>query len=178
VKYLKSFNELNENKYQDAALDKIDKVGGFKNLPDIDKLALLSDSDNYAELKKINLSNIFRELGGTFGRLMIKVKIKDIKDQPIDHQFSKEFANKEGWLSSYINYSSEGEAYVTVRFDEFKPDTDMKGGGTYEDRPIMMDNIYPIEYNDTKPEFIEYQKRVEADRQKFMDDFSMLDDDK
>jgi hypothetical protein len=164
---------INENSYQDTALDNINKMGGFDKLPDIDKLALLSDSGNYNELKKLSLSKIFKELGGTFGRLMVKVKVKDIKDQPIDHQFSKEFANKEGWLASYIDYSDKNEPYITVRFDNYKPDTNMKGGGTYEERPIMMDNMFPIGYDETKPEFIEYQKRVEADRKNFLNTFGM-----
>jgi hypothetical protein len=166
----------NENKFQDSALDKINKEGGFKNLPDIDKLALLSDSGNYNELKKLSLSKIFKELGGTFGKLMIKVKVKDIKDQPVDHKFSKEFANKEGWLYPYIDYSGEGEPYITVRFDKFINDTNMKGGGTYEQRPIMMDNMFPIGYDKIKPEFVKYQNRVENDRHNFLNRFGMDDE--
>jgi len=177
MKYLKTFNELNENIFQNTALDKINNVGGFKNLPDIDKLALLSDSDNYDELKKLKLSKIFKELGGTFGMLMIKVKIKDIKDQIIDHEFSKKFANKTGWLYPYINYTDKNEPYVSVRFDEFTTDDKIMGGGMYEEYPIMMDNMYPIGYDETKPEFIKYQKRVEADREDFLNSLN-TDDDK
>jgi hypothetical protein len=160
---------LNENQYIDNALDKINRLGGFKNLPDIDKLALLTDSDNENELKKINLSKIYKENGGTFGRLMIKVRVKNKNEQPISHKFSQDFAGKIGWLYPYINYSDKNEAYVTVRFDEFNSDNDMKGGGRYEERPIMLDNIYPIGYNDIKSDFVKYDNKVDFDRKEFLD---------
>jgi hypothetical protein len=160
---------LKENQYMDNALDKINKLGGFKNLPDIDKLALLTHTDNENELKKLNLGRIFRENGGTFGRLMIKVKIKPKNEQPIKHKFSQDFAEKTGWLYPYINYSDENEAYVTVRFDEFNSDINMKGGGTYEEMPIMLDNMYPIGFDDIKSDFVNYDNKVDFDRKEFLD---------
>ncbi len=159
---------LNENRYVDAALEKIKSVGGFANLPDIDKLALLSDSGHTDQLKQLDLKKIFRENGGTYGRLMIKIKVKDIGEQPIKHKFSQEFAGKEGWLYPYIHYDNK-LPYVTVRFDEFVPDHTMKGGGTYEERPIFLDNIYPIGYNDIKSAFVKYDDKVKFDRQEFLD---------
>lgn len=165
------FNEqeiLKENQYIDNALDKINKLGGFKNLPDIDKLALLTDTDNENELKKLNLTRIFRENGGTFGRFMVKIKVKPTNEQPIKHKFSQEFAGKTGWLYPHINYSDKNEAYVTVRFDEFNSDYNMKGGGTYEERSIMLDNIYPIGYTDIKSDFVNYDNKVDFDRKEFL----------
>ncbi len=178
MKFIKTFNFfINENRFQDDALDKINALGGFDKLPDIDKLALLSDSDKESELKKLSLTKIFKENGGTFGMFMIKVRIKDISEQPIEHKFSQEFAGKDGWLYPYFHYSDEKEAYITVRFDEFISDEQMKGGGTYEERPIMLDNMYPIGYNEIKSDFVKYHDRVEADRQAFMDDMKEFFED-
>lgn len=168
---------LNENKYVDKALDKINKVGGFNYLSDIDKLALLTDTDNEKELKNLNLYKIYKENGGTFGRLMINVKVKPIKEQPIKHKFSQEFSEKEGWLYPYINYSEENEPYVRVRFDEFNPDFNMKGGGTYEERPIMLDNMYPIGYSDIKSDFVDYDRKVDFDRKEFLNNLGFSDED-
>jgi hypothetical protein len=167
--YLNEQQILKENQYIDNALDKINKLGGFKNLLDIDKLALLTDTDNENELKKLNLQKIFKENGGTFGRLMIKIKVKPKNEQPIKHKFSQEFAEKTGWLYPYVNYSDKNEEYVTVRFDEFNSDYNMKGGGTYEERPIMLDNMYPIGYDDIKSEFVNYDNKVGFDREEFLD---------
>lgn len=171
---------LNEGVHQDNALDKISKLGGFKNLPDIDKLALLTDTGDESQLKRLSLTKIFRENGGTFGRLMIKIRVKNANEQPVQHKFSQEFAGKEGWLYPYINVSNDNERYVTVRFDEFNDDTDMKGGGTYEERNIMVDNMYPIGYDDIKSEFAAHDNRVAFDRAEFLSDMDDLlggDDD-
>jgi hypothetical protein len=169
MKYIKPITDfLNENNYIDNALDKINSLGGFKNLPDIDKLALLSDSDNETEKKRLDLGRIYKENGGTFGRLMIKVRVKNIDEQRIKHKFSQEFAGKIGWLYPYINYTDDNDAYVIVRFDEYNSDLNMKGGGTYEERPILIKNLYPIGYNDIKSEFVNYDKRVESDRKDFL----------
>jgi len=168
---------LNENKYVDNALDKINRVGGFDKLPDIDKLALLTDTNNEKEIKKLNLINIYKENGGTFGRLMIKVRVKPIKEQPIKHKFSQEFSEQEGWLYPYFNYSDKNERYVTVRFDEFNSDFNMKGGGTYEERPIMLDNLYPIGYDDIKSDFADYDKKVDWDRKEFLNNLGFSDED-
>lgn len=140
-----------------------------KNLPDIDKLALLTGTNNENELKKLNLIKIFRENGGTFGRLMIEIKVKPKNEQPIKHNFSQEFAGKTGWLYPYINYSVENDAYVTVRFDEFNPNYSVKGGGTYVERPIMLDNMYPIGYTDIKSDFVNYDNKVDFNRKEFLD---------
>lgn len=162
---------LKENKYIDYALDKINKVGGFKKLPDIDKLALLTNTGNDVELKKLSLSDIYKQNGGTFGRFMVEVKVKPIDDQPIKHKFSQEFANKTGWLYPYINYDEMNQGYVTVRFGDFNADSNMKGGGTYTEGPIMLDNLYPIGYDDIKSDFVKYDKKVDMDRMDFLDMF-------
>lgn len=161
--------ESNEE-FQNAALDNMSKQGGFDNLSDLDKLALLGGTNDYTKLKKLNLGNIFREMGGTFGNKLIKVKIKPVNEQPIKHKFSQEMADQEGYLSRYIDYTKDGGdngAYVTVTFKNFKPDTKMKGGGTYPSYPIMLQNMFPIDYDHTNPEFVAYEKKVEQERNDF-----------
>jgi hypothetical protein len=167
-------NPLNENKqkFQDIALDKINKVGGFDKLPDIDKLALLGGT-NDSRLMSLDLNKIFKENGGTFGKLEITVRVKDENQQPIKHKFSKEFAGKKGYLYPYINYSEKGEPYVTVRFDEFISDPDYKGGGSYEERPIFLANMYPIDYDEIKSDFVKYQNKVDQDRSDFLSQFGL-----
>ena len=158
-------NEANE-KFQNKALEKINKVGGFEMLPDIDKLALLGGTDD-KRLMFLDLEKIFKENGGTFGMLEIKVKIKDANKQPIKHEFSQEFAGKEGYLFPYIHYSDDDKPYVTVRFDEFVSNLDNFGGGNYEERPIMLANMYPIDYDEIKTDFVKYQNKVDFERGEF-----------
>lgn len=158
---------IQESEYQDAALDKINQLGGFKNLPDIDKLALLSDTDNYNELKKLNLIDIYKQNGGTFGHLMIKVKIKPKNEQSIQHKMSQENAGKVAWLFSYIHYTDKKEPYVTVQFDEFNPDYKAYGGGQYERANIMLDNLFPIGYDEIKSDFVDYQRKADFERDEF-----------
>jgi hypothetical protein len=152
---------------QDKALDNFDEFNDFNNLRDIDKLALLGGT-NDPRLKNLDLGKIFKENGGTFGRFNVKVRIKSINEQMINHTFSKEFAGQVGYLNGYINYSDES-GYVTVRFNNFLKNTDLKGGGSYIERPIFLLNMYPIDYNDIKSEFKDYDLRVEKDRQYFVD---------
>lgn len=162
---------LLENKYQDQALDKLSKVGGFDKLPDLERLVLLAPSGDISKLKNINLQKVYKEKGGTFGNLQIKVRVKDINNQPIDHKFSKEFAGKDGYLFSPIHYDDKSQPYVIVRFKEFTSNPEYKGGGSYEERPIMLANIFPIDYNDIDDEFAKYQNKIDFDRKEFMSDF-------
>ena len=164
--------EENKQEFQDRALDKINKVGGFDKLSDIDKLALLGGT-NDGRLMSLDLNKIFKENGGTFGQLEVKIKVKDINQQPINHKFSKEFAGKEGYLYPYINYTENGEPYIKVRFDEFISNPDYKGGGSYEERPIFLANIYPIDYDEIKSDFVKYQNNVDQDRSDFLSQFGL-----
>ncbi len=171
IKQVMGLNLITENKeqFQDRALDKINQVGGIDNLTDIDKLALLGGT-NDPRLKTLNLINIFRENGGTFGKMEIKVRVKDLKDQSIDHKFSKDTAGQEGYLNGYIHYDSDDNPplpYVSVRFDEFTEDDTLYGGGSYKDLPIMLDNIYPIDYDEIKSEFVKYDQRRNQERADF-----------
>jgi hypothetical protein len=171
------WKDIKENKeeFQNRALDKINKAGGFNNLPDIDKLALLGGSDD-AQLKNLSLSKIFKENGGTFGKLEIKIKVKDKNNQPVEHKFSQEFAGKEGYLFPYINYDDDdNQPYVIVRFDEFASDPNLKGGGNYKELPIMLGNMYPIDYDKIKSDFVQYQNKVDFERNEFLKSFGLDD---
>ena len=62
---IKKFNDfINENKFVDDTLDKINKLGGFDNLPDIDKLSLLTDTNNEKELKNLVYLKYMRKMVG------------------------------------------------------------------------------------------------------------------
>lgn len=98
------------------------------------------------EVKKSSLSNIYNNLGGTFGLCEIKVRVKNIRDQLINHTLSKQCAGKEGYLASYLNRSDKGELYVIVKFNEFISDPHLNGGGRFEEYPIMLANLIPIGY--------------------------------
>lgn len=69
----------------------------------------------------------------------------------------------------------DNEKYVTVRFEEFNVDYDMKGGGTYEERPIMVDNMFPIGYDEIKSEFVNYDVKSDLDRENFLDNLGFDD---
>jgi 8-oxo-dGTP diphosphatase len=159
-----------DERFQNIALDNLSTIGDFNKLKDIDKLALLGGT-NDSRLLTLSLSNIFRENGGTFGQFEIKVRVKDLKDQKIKHKFSQDMAGAEGYLYPHINYSSENEAYVKVRFDDFQNNPDNFGGGNYTELPIMLDNMYPIDYDETKGDFVKYQNRVDYERKEFGDYF-------
>lgn len=170
--------ESNEE-YINAALDKMKQVGGYNQLDDLSKLALLGGSGNYEKLKKLNFSNIFKENGGTFGKFNIKVKIKPIDEQTVDHEFSKICANKEGYLYPYIDYDRDsGVGYVSVRFDEFIPNKEYKGGGKYNEYPIIINNMFPIDYDYINPDFVKHQNKVDNERKEFLNNFGLEDDDK
>lgn len=159
---------LNENQYIDQALDNMKILGGFENLKDIDKLVLLSGSNNIEKLKRLNLSKIYKENNGTFGRFMIKVRVKPINEQPVNRQTDKMLAGQEGWLSQYIHYTDRysefpNEPYVSIRFDEFEPDINMRGGGLYKEMNVMLKNIYPIEFDNIKSDFKKYDDETKLD---------------
>lgn len=159
---------LNENQYINQALDNMKILGVFEKLNDIDKLVLLSGSNNIEKLKRLNLSKIYKENNGTFGRFMIKVRVKPINEQPVNRQTDKMLAGQEGWLSQYIHYTDRhseipNEPYVSIRFDEFESDINMRGGGSYKEMNVMLKNIYPIEFDNIKSDFKKYDDETKLD---------------
>jgi hypothetical protein len=172
---MKTFKQfIFENKYQDQALDNLSKNGGsFYHLPDIDKLTLLSDTNDTRQLKNLSFTDMFKELGGTLGYLKMKVKVLPVSEQSYNDKQAQEKANQTGYLFPYFHYD-ENKPYVTVRFN-FIPNKEMKGGGTYEDLNIYLVNIYPIGFDDTPQEFISYNQKVEAERKEFLDNWKGFD---
>lgn len=167
-----------ENKYVDDALDRLTQVNGdVYRLSELDKLILYAPSNDINKLKRIDLDKIYKELGGTFGYLMLKVRIKDYNEQPIkNHKFSEQYAGEEGYMYPYVNYTDDGKEYVTIQFDKFTANPDYKGGGSYEEARIFLANLYPIGYDDTKQEFINYNNHVELDRKEERDFFDSDDE--
>lgn len=156
---------IKEDKYQDDALDKLKEVGNFDKLSELNKLILLSWSGDEQKAKRLNLKQIYKDGGGTFGMRMVKVRVKDVKDQVIDHKFSKEMAGQEGWLTPYIHYSDENEAYNVVYFDEIERHS-KEGDVSLKNMPIMLDNVYPIGYGDEPSQFTEFDAK---EKQKWLD---------
>lgn len=143
----KYIRQILKESFVDDALDHLNKVGNFDRLSDLDKLILWGASKDEQKTRKLRLRQIYRDLGGTFGKRRVRVRIKDINSQPIDHEFSKEMAGKVGYLGSFIDYSDEKEPYITVFFDEILDIGD--AGDTYiNSRPIMLDNLYPIDFSE------------------------------
>lgn len=142
---IKSF--INENTAINKALDKIKKVGGFKNLPEIDKLALLNGSDREDELKKLDLLEIYNENGGTFGKFLIRVKIKPLNELTGGNKMRvRKYAGKTGWLYPHYNFNDDLKKFVGVRLEDFKISNDMTSDG-YETVQVYFEDIFPIGYN-------------------------------
>lgn len=153
----KLFREvLTENRYQDQALDNLSKVGSFNKLSELDKLVLLSASGDFEKCKHINLLKIYQENGGQFPNLKIKVKIKPLNEQPVNHEFSKEETGKEGYLFAALHYDEVRQPYVTVQFDDLEH-LNKQGDTAYKTRPIMLNNLYPIGYGDVPSDFVKHQ---------------------
>lgn len=179
TKVIKEVLKESNEEFQNIALDNMNKLGGFDKLSDLDKLALLGGSGNYDALKKLSLTKIFKDMGGTFGDKLIKVKILPVNEQPVKHKFSIENADEEGFLSGYPDYDNNPpyEAFVTVTFKKFTYDESMKGGGAYKSLPIMLRNVFPIDYDHTDHDFVRYARKVEQDRQDFLRGFGVDDDE-
>lgn len=171
----KHIRKILEESFVDDALDRLNQVGNFDRLSDLDKLILYGASGDEQKTKKLSLRRIYRDLGGTFGKRKVKVRIKKVSDQPIDHEFSKEMADRVGYLGSYIDYSDESEPYITVFFDEILDIGD--AGDTYiNSRPIMLDNLYPIDFNEDPEHLAKHdaeQERISREIGKMFDDDSI-----
>lgn len=165
--------KLNEDRFKDAALDKLNIVGTFDKLPDIDKLALLGGT-NDPRLKALDLLKVYKENGGTFGRLNLKVRVKHESEQPIDHRFSKEHAGKMGYLYPYIFYDEVTKTpYVNVRFKDFTSNLSNYGGGNYDEAPIALANLIPLDYNEIDSDFDKHDKKAGFERDEFKKHFGL-----
>lgn len=168
---LKEIQLIHESdKYVDKALENLNKVGKFDYLNDLDKLILLSASGNYEKCKTLSLDKIYK-VNNEFGLRKIKVKVKPVNEQPIDHKFSKESAGKEGYLYPGVHYSDSNEQYVTIRFKEISDKY-----GNYLELPIMLKNIYPIGYDDDQDEFIKHQLKSDFEGREMKRNLGFDDD--
>lgn len=176
IKTLLRESLIRESNYQDQALDNLSKVGDFNKLRDVDKLILLEPSQDEWKLKGLSLSKIFRELGGTFGKHMVKVKILDLNHQLIDHKFSKEMAGQVGWLNGYINYAEDGyTTYASVTFDDLEVHN-VHGDSSYKSLPIMLGNMYPIGFGDEPIDFAKHAAKRDMERKDFLRSFGLDDE--
>lgn len=157
---------------EDQALDNLSKVGDINKLSALDRLILYTLGGEHDKISKLSLLDIYKSKG-EFEKFKIKVKVKDVNQQQSDHEFSKQNAGKEGYLYPPIHYSDEREPYAVVRFDEFTPDPNMKGGGTYEEYPIMLDNLIPVAYVDVHEDFDKYQAKVKQEQDEFRRNFGL-----
>jgi hypothetical protein len=171
-KILLEFVNEQDDEYQDIALDNLSKVGDFSKLREIDKLTLLGRSGDVNKTKRLFLSRMYDEKGNTFGMLEIKVKVKDINEQPIDNKFSKEFAGQEGYLLPAIQYF-DNIPYVSVKFKEFESIDSHVAGGDYKSRFIPLANVYPISHDKIDDEFVKHQEKIDQGRKRFRDMFGL-----
>lgn len=174
IKTLLRESLIKESNYEDQALDNLSKVKDFNKLRDIDKLILLAPSEDEWKLRALSLIKIFKELGGTFGKHMVKVKIKELGDQHIDHKFSKEMAGQVGWLTNYIHYDNDRNPYVSVTFDDLIRHND--SDTTYKSLPIMLANMYPIGFGDEPIDFAKHAAKRNMDSNDFLDKFGFDDE--
>lgn len=129
----------------DSVLDKINDVG-INNLTELDKLKLGSYSDNQELLDRIQLMKLFRENGGTFGNYKIKVRVKPINKQEINHKLSKEYENEVGYLAPYYNQDDNNIPYGKVKFDKIEQYSPMDFGNPSS--PIYLKNLQIIGYKE------------------------------
>lgn len=136
--------QLMENADIDDILDRISDVG-IGNLTELEKLKLGVANNDDELLNRIQLGKLFKENGGTFGNYKIKVIVKPIEDQLIDHNISKEYAGEEGYLSPYFHRDDKGELFLKVQFDkQIKPSPE--DNFTNDSAPIYLKNLKPIGY--------------------------------
>ena len=166
---------LIKESYVDMALDHLQKAGSFFYLNDLDKLILLGAAGDEEKTKRLSFNEIYKANGGTFGKKMIKVRIKPIQEQPIDHKFSKQMAGQIGWLSPYIHYSEENEGYNSVTFDELEYHNEVDS--SYKSLPIMLANMYPIDYGDEPKHFTKHDIEREISRREYLKNMGMDPDD-
>ena len=174
IKKLLRESLLREN-YVDKALDNLSNVGDFYKLNEVDKLILLGAAGDERKTKELSLILIYK-VNHSFGKRMVKVRVKPINQQPIDHKFSKEMAGEVGWLSPYIHYSDDMEPYNTITFDKMEYHNE-HGDKSYQSLPIMLDNVYPIDYGDEPKQFTKHDIEREIERRQFLDKFGLGSDD-
>lgn len=173
IKKLLRESLIKEN-YVDKALENLSNVGEFNKLNAVDKLILLGTAGDEENTRKIDLYDIYA-VNNTFGKRLVKIRVKPIDQQPINHRFSKQMAGEVGWLTNYIHYSDEGKPYNTVYFDEIEFHNEVDS--SYKSMPIMLDNVYPIDYGDEPKHFTKHDIEREISRREYMKNMGMDPDE-
>jgi predicted GNAT family acetyltransferase len=173
IKKLLRESLIKEN-YVDKALENLSRVGEFDKLNAVDKLILLGAAGDEEKTKKINLKDIY-QVNNTFGKRLVKVRVKPVEQQPIKHRFSQQMAGEVGWLTNYIHYSEEGKPYNTVYFDEIEYHNEVDS--SFKSMPIMLDNVYPIDYGDEPKHFTKHDIEREISRIEYLKNMGMDPDD-
>lgn len=140
-KYIKGSLRKHLNEDIDQVLDKISAVG-LHNLSELDKIKLATHSNNTELLGKIQLGKLYKENGNSFGDDMIKVKVKPIAQQPINHKISKEYEQEEGYLKPHTNVDDKNNPYVMVKFDRMVQHSPMDIG--QDTAPIYLKNLQVV----------------------------------
>jgi len=173
IKKLLRESLIKEN-YVDKALENLSKVGEFNKLNAVDKLILLGASGDEEKTKNISLNDIYK-VNNSFGKRLVKVRVKPIEQQPIKHRFSQQMAGEVGWLTDYIHYSEEGKPYNTVYFDEIEYHNEVDS--SFKSMPIMLGNVYPIDYGDEPKHFAKHDIEREISRREYLKNMGMDPDD-
>jgi hypothetical protein len=173
IKKLLRESLIKEN-YIDKALENLSTIGDFNKLNAVDKLILLGAAGDEEKTKKISLNDIYK-VNNTFGKRLVKVRVKPIEQQPIKHRFSQQMAGEVGWLTKYIHYSEENNPYNIVYFDEIEFHNEVDS--SIKSMPIMLDNLYPIDYGDEPKHFTKHDIEREISRIEYLKNMGMDPDD-
>jgi hypothetical protein len=161
----------------DRALDNLLNSGSFDKLSEVDKVILLAPSGDIEKLKQIDLVKFYKDNGNSFGDFELKVRVKDINEQPIQQRYSIENAGKIGYVHPYLKRNPENNVYFTyIRLEEGEDDSNQFGGEFHEDVLILLDNMYPLAYGDVHEEFAKFMHRRKYELNQFRDDSDLPDE--
>jgi hypothetical protein len=169
IKNIKKANLLSEQRYLESkgflkenintALDNLLKTADFDKLSEVDKVVLLSAGNDIEKLKKIDLIKFYRDNGNTFGDLKLRVKVKEVNEQPITQRYSIENAGKIGYVFPSLRKSPDGVYFVIIKLEEGEEDEIQFGGEYHQDVLILIDNMYPLSYGNLSEEFEKFMDR-------------------
>lgn len=180
IKNIKKANLLSEQRYLESkgflkeniniALDNLLKTSDFDKLSEVDKVVLLSAGNDIEKLKKIDLIKFYKDNGNTFGDLKLKIKVKEVNEQPIKQRYSIENAGKIGYVLPSLHKSPHNVYYVFIKLEEGEEDEIQFGGEYHQDVLILIDNMYPLSYGDVSEEFEKFMDRHNFELRNFRKD--------
>lgn len=183
VQNIKNANLLAEQRYLEVkgflkenintALDNLLKTGDFNKLSEVDKVILLAAGNDTEKLKKIDLIKFYKDNGNTFGDLKLRVKVKELNEQPIKQRYSIENAGKIGYVLPSLKKSPDDVYYVFIKLEEGAEDDIQFGGEYHQDVLILLDNMYPLSYGDVSEEFEKFMNRYNFELGNFRKDMDI-----